>query len=45
MKKNTKKPEPRHAAILVARSRSSAGFMGDRRKKRSKERQNIMEGW
>ncbi len=35
----------RHAAVVVAQSRKSAGFMGDRRKKRSKERSNIFDGW
>lgn len=35
----------RSAAIFDAQSRKSAGPMGDRRKKRSKERENIMDGW
>lgn len=44
-KKNTKDIKQRSVAILAAKSRNSAGFMGDRRKKRSKEHANHNDGW
>lgn len=43
--KSTADIKRRSASIFDAQTRKSAGFMGDRRKKRSKERQDHQEGW
>lgn len=44
-KNTTKDIKVRSVALLSAKSRHSAGFMGDRRKKRAKETKSHFEGW
>lgn len=44
MKNKNKTKNPRSFIALAAKTRNG-GAMGDRRKKRAKERKNLFEGW